>query len=122
MIPYAVYMITTLYYLTYYVTGVKGSPDEGFFVGDAGSIILRWIILICTIGFLAIEFVQMKSLGKAYFSDKWNWLHMTTYIYNLSILLIHVLGNRHDPLNLAYAASVCSLGVWYMIFYWMRLF
>jgi hypothetical protein len=101
MLPYFVYMCSVLYYFTYYITGVSGPPDSGFFGGSAANNTLRCVILITTLIFLVIEYFQFLLLGKAYFTDKWNWLNLASYILNISIVFIHVSDTDYDRVLLA---------------------
>jgi len=121
LIPYFIYMLSTLTYFTYNVTGVQGPPDQGFFVGEPGNIVLRSIILVVTVALLGLEFMQMRIYGRSYFSEKWNWLQLFLYCSNLAIVIIHV-HFEHDPLALSQFTSFMSALNWGMIFYWMRLF
>ena len=101
MIPYFIYMISVLYYFTYYITNMEGPPDDGFFGGSVGDNFLRCLILILTIVFLGIEVAQMLILKGAYLTDKWNWVSLCSYVVNLTLVFIHVSGTDYDHLALA---------------------
>ena len=58
MVPYLLYMFSVLFYFTYILTGVQGSPGVGFNGGKPFAIVLRWFILIFTIFFIGLEIDQ----------------------------------------------------------------
>jgi hypothetical protein len=51
-------MFSVLFYFTYILTGVQGSPGVGFNGGKPLAIVLRWFILIFTIFFIGLEIDQ----------------------------------------------------------------
>jgi hypothetical protein len=122
MIPYFVYMIAVLYYFTYNITNYHDPPDPSFFEGTPFNIFLRSLILYMTLVLLIVEAMQVYCLKYAYFSDKWNWLYLISYTTNLVIIIIHTSSKDHDPIVLSEVTSVACFGLWFNIFYWMRLF
>ncbi len=118
-LPYCVYMVSVLLYMTYIITGTE--RDESFFVGSNQNVALRCIILIFTIFMIAIEASQAFYLRMVYFYDKWNTLYCIAYIANLTIVAIHASKLKIDNLLLIQFASFAVFTQWCMIFYWVRL-
>lgn len=71
---------------------------------------------------LGVEVAQAMSLGRAYFSDKYNVLAVASYCTNLAVVAVHASNLEYNPLRLTQLASVAVLILWVSIFYWMRLF
>jgi hypothetical protein len=50
---------------------------------------------------LLVEALQIYALRSVYFSDKWNWLYITSYLTNIIIIFIHTSRIDYDPIQLA---------------------
>jgi len=65
----------------------------------------------------------MLYLRFVYFSDFWNFLYVGSYVLNLAIICVHSMNpDTSKQLNLSRAASISSVFLWFMLYYWMRLF
>ena len=114
------------YYYTYILTdGIPtGVTGEGYFVGSSRDVTIRVFILIFTLLFLLIEVFQAFYLRFVYFSDFWNYLYTGSFILNFVIICEHSMSLKitQKKLGLVQTASIASIILWFMLYYWMRLF
>ena len=95
----------------------------GFFVGTQTEVGLRVSILIFSIIFFFIELSQALYLRFVYFADFWNYVYVSANILNLVIICEHSMNFASMQSNhLVRAASISSVFLWFMLYYWMRLF
>jgi hypothetical protein len=112
------------YYFTYVLTdGIPtGENGNGYFVGSSRDVCLRVFILIFTLLFLSIEVTQAFYLRFVYFMDMWNYLYTGSFFLNLAIICEHSMKLVPYKIRLVKTASVASIILWFMLYYWMRLF
>ena len=122
LLPFIAYMICNFVFQTYYITGLNGAREDGLFGGSGSSVLMKILIIVLSLYFIGIEIWQMIKSSWSYLHDMWNILNFTSYIFNLTILLVYISGTDYDTLNLAYASSFACFIMWGTFFHWMRMF
>jgi hypothetical protein len=100
----------------------EDARDPSWFEGPSGNVACRALITVFSVILMLVEFMQMQFYGKYYFFDIWNYLQLTTYVLNFTVVYLHSSASAYDVLDLSRAASIGSFGMWLIVFSWMRLF
>lgn len=80
-LPFLIYMVCTLYYISNYaVTGVK-KPEE-----FSEEMVLRYLIIILILYFCYFEVRCMIRDGLSYLLDVYNYIDIGTFILNLYLI------------------------------------
>mmetsp|Transcript_36577 Transcript_36577/g.48015 ORF Transcript_36577/g.48015 Transcript_36577/m.48015 type:complete len:218 (+) Transcript_36577:2106-2759(+) len=119
-IPYAIYFISTLIYMTNYAyDGI--SEDERW--AFSFEFLLRFLVAIGTIYFFYFELVAFVRDGLVYFFDVFNYFDLCLPWLNLYLLYntTHVTPGEDRQTIRALAAFSTTL-MWCKAFYWLRLF
>jgi hypothetical protein len=117
-LPYTILMGTVLYYFS---VCANVPHTEGFFGGEAVG--LRCFIAAYQAIFCGVEVMQMISLRQNYLLDHWNFVYLLVYAFTYLVIIEHstnFLGLDHSQLS-QFTAS-CTVLLWTILFYWMRIF
>ena len=84
LIPYSIYIILVLVYLTEYVVRTP-EPDEED--GQTGELVMRITIIIFAIYFAIFDLVCLLRDSLRYITDIFNWFDILSFVINIEMIL-----------------------------------
>lgn len=89
-----------------------------------GATFVRLAIFGMTLYLTYVELQQVFFLRTEYLFDPYNILQPASLILNLIIVIQHSSAHKDtlDDVHLIHMTSVASILLWFLLFYWMRLF
>jgi len=122
--PFCVYFFLVVIYFSFFLhdrTEKEVSTLEYLLI-----IGIEMSIIICIIGFLGIELIQLNNGSIAeYISDFWNMTDVCSMILNATIIFLCHAAQHTESIDfktIRLIASVAVFIIWLKMFFWMRLF